>query len=255
MAQEATLTVRERFMRLRLAELAMMQLTTTLAKSQKVCPCTDLRGPCPHTCPKRVRADPRSMTPVKLCIHHKDIHLAKEIITGRHGDVQEPCGGDDVGSSFFSTALLSGESEFLEWLLTDSNVDPKYTSESMLNLPDRFGYTPANKAAVNGYTNVIQLMQAKNADVTSADEDGFTPLMSAVANGHKSCVKLLLKHLHDTLSEEEFLSHVNHENHRKERAICHAARGGHVSLIKTLTKADETLGGVLSNKPSHLYDL
>eukprot|EP00854_Cymbomonas_tetramitiformis_P001410 gene1410-2014_t len=162
MAQEATLTVRERFMRLRLAELAMMQLTTTLAKSQKVCPCTDLRGPCPHTCPKRVRADPRSMTPVKLCIHHKDIHLAKEIITGRHGDVQEPCGGDDVGSSFFSTALLSGESEFLEWLLTDSNVDPKYTSESMLNLPDRFGYTPANKAAVNGYTNVIQLMQAKS---------------------------------------------------------------------------------------------
>ncbi|KAK3234710.1 hypothetical protein CYMTET_55041 [Cymbomonas tetramitiformis] len=100
--------------------------------------------------------DPRSVTPVKLSNHHKEIPLTEEIISDKHEDVQELCNGNHMGISFFSTAVLAGESGFLEWLLTDLSVDPSETngqasrtSESMLNLPDIFGYTPANKDAIN----------------------------------------------------------------------------------------------------------
>lgn len=54
--------------------------------------------------------------------------------------------------------------------------------------------TPMNYAALTGYTNCVKLLMDYGGDVNIPDNQGFTPLTTAVCNGFNDIVELLLEH-------------------------------------------------------------
>lgn len=61
-----------------------------------------------------------------------------------------------------------------------------------VNHPGKDGMTPMNFAALTGYTNCVELLIKNGGNVNIPDNDGFTPLGTAVCNGFKDIVGLLL---------------------------------------------------------------
>ena len=62
------------------------------------------------------------------------------------------------------------------------------------SLPDEFqdgsGASALLKAALNGYTEIVQLLLEAGGKVDLGDESGLTPLMGAVMGGHSAAAKV-----------------------------------------------------------------
>lgn len=54
--------------------------------------------------------------------------------------------------------------------------------------------TPIHFAAYNGYTDIVNLLIKRGANIVIADRFGIAPIHSAAQNGHEEVVKILLKH-------------------------------------------------------------
>lgn len=59
---------------------------------------------------------------------------------------------------------------------------------------DELGRTLLHKAALDGSSDVVQMLIAANANVNARDQYGCTPLHLAVWRGHKDIAKLLVEH-------------------------------------------------------------
>lgn len=61
-----------------------------------------------------------------------------------------------------------------------------------VNMADKNGNTPLNRAAANGRSECVKrLLAAPGIDVNMANKDGETPLYGAAREGNSECVKLL----------------------------------------------------------------
>ncbi|KAF2757835.1 ankyrin, partial [Pseudovirgaria hyperparasitica] len=79
-----------------------------------------------------------------------------------------------------------------------------------LNRPDFAGFTPLQKAALNGYDDVVKFLIDKGCDTSCQSGDRDTPLIDAAENGHIEVVRLLLR---------QGKVNPHHQNKKGQRAI------------------------------------
>jgi ankyrin repeat protein len=79
-----------------------------------------------------------------------------------------------------------------------------------LNQADFAGIAPLQKAALNGYANVVRFLIEKGCRTDCESNDRDTPLIDAVENGHLDVVKLLL---------DKGKVNPHHQNKKGQRAI------------------------------------
>ncbi|BDG76405.1 ankyrin repeat domain-containing protein [Wolbachia pipientis] len=79
-------------------------------------------------------------------------------------------------------------------------------------------------AAENGYTNIVNVLLEKGADVNRKNWYDMTPLHLAAGNGHVDIVNLLL--------EKEVV--VDERDHSGNTVLHLAAKNGHVDVVKVL---------------------
>ena len=120
---------------------------------------------------------------------------------------------------------------------------PRYLHERWrISLPEHFkkesSPTPAPKpvstaakAAYNGDVDAIRRLP--KGELIAKDEGGNTPLIWASEAGHTRVVEFILE---QTQEEPAHHQHINEKGFRGSTAISRAARHGHVSIVKLLTK-------------------
>ena len=87
------------------------------------------------------------------------------------------------------------------------------------------GATPLLTAALNGHTDICDLLLEHGSDVAMRNHQGFTPLLAAAQNGHTDICGLLLAHGSDV-----------NEVHLKTKltALHEAAVRGHEAVVEAL---------------------
>ena len=65
---------------------------------------------------------------------------------------------------------------------------------NLVSRRDLNGMTPLQWAALEGRTNVVELLLTHGSEVGAGNNDGMTPLHWAASEGHKDVVRLLLAH-------------------------------------------------------------
>jgi ankyrin repeat protein len=66
------------------------------------------------------------------------------------------------------------------------------TNGAAIEAKSRGGYTPLNRAGINGHWEIMKTLVEAGADPSSETEDGWTPLCGAAAGGEELVVNLLL---------------------------------------------------------------
>lgn len=110
-----------------------------------------------------------------------------------------------------------------------------------VNAPDKYGTTPLYKAAVQGETEIVQILLAAGAEPNqeSGGEDEGTPLCAAAAWGRTEIVRLLLRHGADpNLIEKGPMT-----------ALIWARQNGHAETIQLLLEAGADPGVDPSKSP------
>jgi ankyrin repeat protein len=108
---------------------------------------------------------------------------------------------------------------------------------------DSYGATPLHWAAMNGHTDIAQLLIANRADVNVQVQDGATPLITASVFGHMEIVQLLLANGSD----------VKLRNNDGMTALHAAADKGYKDIVELLlaNHADANSRDTLGMTPLH----
>ena len=70
-------------------------------------------------------------------------------------------------------------------------VEMLLTKGADVNARDEGGWTALKRAAGQGHTEIVEMLLAKGADVNAKDEDGGTALIEAAQKGHTKIFSLL----------------------------------------------------------------
>jgi len=154
-------------------------------------------------------------------------------------------------------------SSLLFYLSRDGCINPvkplleKYYNDIHIDyIPNDEGQTPLMVASENGYTEIVQLLLEKGADVNAETNDGKTALMYAAAKGRTEIVQLLLEKGADVNTKIygtpillwahenghtkiiqlllEKGADVNAKNKYGETALMRAAKEKHIEIVQLL---------------------
>ena len=126
--------------------------------------------------------------------------------------------GDIAGLTPLIWAVRGGESEAVELLLKQEDVNP--------DKPDNEGNTPLSWAAVKGHDSVVkQLLDQQDVNPDKPDNEDGTPLSWAATEGHESVVKQLL--------DRQDVNPDKPDNEGRT-PLSWAAMSGHKSVVKQL---------------------
>ncbi|XP_056588461.1 ankyrin repeat and SAM domain-containing protein 1A isoform X2 [Triplophysa dalaica] len=117
-----------------------------------------------------------------------------------------------------------------------------------VNCVDSTGYTPLHHAALNGHSEVVELLLRNEAMTNIADNKGCYPLHLAAWKGDQRIVKLLIHHgpSHPRLNEQSVLDYkefkrcgpfdpyINAKNNDNETPLHCAAQYGHTQVVHLL---------------------
>uniref|UniRef100_A0A672RNP4 Ankyrin repeat and sterile alpha motif domain containing 1A n=1 Tax=Sinocyclocheilus grahami TaxID=75366 RepID=A0A672RNP4_SINGR len=117
-----------------------------------------------------------------------------------------------------------------------------------VNCVDSTGYTPLHHAALNGHSEVVEVLLRNEALTNIADNKGCYPLHLAAWKGDQRIVKLLIRQgpSHPKLNEQSALDHtefkrcgpfdpyINAKNNDNETPLHCAAQYGHTQVVQLL---------------------
>ncbi|XP_073679765.1 ankyrin repeat and SAM domain-containing protein 1A-like [Garra rufa] len=117
-----------------------------------------------------------------------------------------------------------------------------------VNCVDSTGYTPLHHAALNGHSEVVEVLLRNEALTNMADNKGCYPLHLAAWKGDQRIVKLLIHQgpSHPKLNEQSALDHtefkrcgpfdpyINAKNNDNETPLHCAAQYGHTQVVQLL---------------------
>lgn len=132
--------------------------------------------------------------------------------------------GTSSKDTVLTSAISNGQIELAKILIKNESED----EPADVNLANDYGRTPLMYAAERGYSEIVQMLLEKNANVDPQDSQGFTALMLAVDNNYPDIVQLLLNAKAD----------INLRTKNGDTALNLAHYKGNESIIEMLNVSD-----------------
>ncbi|XP_016320756.1 cortactin-binding protein 2-like [Sinocyclocheilus anshuiensis] len=142
----------------------------------------------------------------------------------------------DDGQTLLLQAASQGNVTLLSMLL---NQDPLLD----IHLHQHELTSALISAALNGYTDCLNLLLTSGASADAVDETGFTPLHAAAENGHHGCVRALVKCGAD----------LERECSQGRTPLYLACEQGHVECVKVLLDAGADCSHVTTDNCTALH--
>ena len=154
-------------------------------------------------------------TPLYQAIQRKRLSAAKMLLEAG-ADPNIPAYENKTALSW---AAAEGSEESIELLLKQPRIE--------LDIPDKFGQTPLQRASDAGHTKCIRMLLDNGADVKHADNEGRTALSLAATKGHKVVAKLLLKQK----------AEINAQDKKGNTPLALAAEKNHDAVVRFLLES------------------
>ena len=144
--------------------------------------------------------------------------------------------GDQTKTTPLMLACQFGRTKNVECLLENE-------TRANIGMKNRSSYAAIHYAAENGYSEILELLIDKNADVNFAGPSRMTPLHLASAHGHYECVESLLSHNAKILAKDKF----------KRNSLIMAVKNGNLKIASLLLQKGITFNEPDSSKNHPLH--